>query len=60
MDDIWAVIEFGARRGEVTYNNPVNFFEFCGCMIGKRFSLVSGYCFQTTGVSPIRAIFVEG
>lgn len=60
IDEVQTVMEMGARRDDVTYNNPVNFFEFCGCMIGKRFSLVSGYCFQTTEFPQSGAIFVEG
>lgn len=59
-DEIRTVMEVGVSSKDEVYNRGVNLFEFCGCMVGKRFSLVSGYCFQTTEFPQSGAIFVEG
>ena len=58
--EIRAVMEVGVASKDAGYNHQVNLFEFCGCMAGKRFSFISGYCFQTTEFPQSGAIFVEG
>lgn len=57
-DNVGAI--FGDIHLAVESGLPADLFEFCGCMVGKRFTMTSGYCFQTTEFPQSGAIFVEG